>query len=181
MTGIGLVSPLAIGTSATWEALLAGRSGIGPITRFDTAQYLTRIAGEVEGFDPTLYLAKKDVKKADTYIHYGLAAAEFAVADSGLEIDDRNRDRVGVIIGSGIGGLPMIERTHKVLLERGPSRVSPFFIPSEIVNLAAGWVSIRHGARPNGTATVQDTAVRHRYITDFQLPYRLHAGESTPG
>jgi len=150
ITGVGLVSPLGIGTEETWEALLAGRSGIGPITHFDASEYASRIAGEVEGFDPSLYVAKKDVKKSDAFIHFALAATRFAMTDSGLEIDDGNRDRVGVIIGSGIGGLPIIEAMHTTLLERGPSRISPFFIPALIVNMAAGQVSIQYGARgPN--------------------------------
>ncbi len=163
VTGIGLMSPLAIGTRPTWEALLAGHSGVGQLTRFDASQHGTRIAGEVDdAFDPSLYMAKKEVKKADTFIHYALAAAQFAVADSGLEIDDSNRDRVGVIIGSGIGGLPVIEATHSTYLKRGASRVSPFFIPAEIVNLAAGWVSIHYGARgPNSAPATACTTGLH--------------------
>jgi 3-oxoacyl-[acyl-carrier-protein] synthase II len=152
ISGVGLVSPLGVGTGATWDALLAGKSGIGPITRFDASPFPTRIAGEVEGFDPGLYMDKKDVKKSDTFIHFALAAAKFAMDDSGLEIDDRNAERVGVIVGSGIGGLPLIERMHNVLLEKGPDRVSPFFIPGLIVNLAAGQVSIAYGARGPNTA-----------------------------
>ncbi len=162
VTGIGLVSPLAIGTRLTWEALLRGDSGVGLITRFDAAEYPSHIAGEVEGFDPRLYLAKKDVKKSDRFTQYALAASEFAMADSGLAVDDGNRDRVGVVIGSGIGGLPAIESTHRTLLERGPGRVSPFFIPSQIVNMAAGWVSIRHGARgPNSAPATACTTGLH--------------------
>jgi len=152
ISGVGLVSPLGVGTGATWDALLAGKSGIGPITRFDASPFPTRIAGEVKGFDPGLYMDKKDVKKSDTFIHFALAAAKFAMDDSGLEIDDRNAERVGVIVGSGIGGLPLIERMHNVLLEKGPDRVSPFFIPGLIVNLAAGQVSIAYGARGPNTA-----------------------------
>jgi 3-oxoacyl-[acyl-carrier-protein] synthase II len=152
LTGVGLVSPLGVGTAETWRALLEGRSGIGPITRFDASRYPSRIAGEVQGFDPLQFLDKKEVKKSDTFIHYALAAAHFALEDSGLVIDDSNRDRVGVVIGSGIGGLPLIESMHKILLERGPDRVSPFFIPGLIVNMAAGQVSIRYGARGPNTA-----------------------------
>lgn len=146
------MSPLGVGTAENWQALLEGRSGIGPITRFDTAGYPSRIAGEVKGFNPTDYIEKKDVKKSDTFIHYALAAAQFALDDSGLVIDDGNRDRVGVIIGSGIGGLPLIESMHQTLLTRGPDRVSPFFIPGLIVNMAAGQVSIHHGAKGPSTA-----------------------------
>jgi 3-oxoacyl-[acyl-carrier-protein] synthase II len=152
ITGVGLVSPLGVGTAVNWRALLAGESGIGPITRFDTAEYPSRIAGEVKGFNPLDYVDKKEVKKSDTFIHFALAASKFALEDSGLKIDDGNADRVGVVIGSGIGGLPLIEATHKILLEKGPSRVSPFFIPGQIVNLAAGQVSIHYGAKGPSTS-----------------------------
>ncbi len=152
VTGVGLVSPLGVGTAVNWRALLAGESGIGPITRFDTTEYPSRIAGEVKGFNPLDYVEKKDVKKSDTFIHFALAASKFALEDSGLKIDAGNADRVGVVIGSGIGGLPLIEATHKILLEKGPSRVSPFFIPGQIVNLAAGQVSIHYGAKGPSTS-----------------------------
>jgi 3-oxoacyl-[acyl-carrier-protein] synthase II len=152
VTGIGLLSPLGVGTAENWNALLAGQSGIGPITRFDAADFPSRIAGEVKGFDPLNYVEKKEVKKSDLFIHYALAATQFAMADSGLVIDEGNGERVGVIIGSGIGGLPLIETMHQTLTERGPNRVSPFFIPGLIVNMAAGQVSIRYGARGPNTA-----------------------------
>ena len=152
VTGVGLVSPLGVGTAVNWRALLAGESGIGPITRFDTTEYPSRIAGEVKGFNPLDYVDKKEVKKSDTFIHFALAASKFALEDSGLRIDEGNADRVGVVIGSGIGGLPLIEATHKILLEKGPSRVSPFFIPGQIVNLAAGQVSIHYGAKGPSTS-----------------------------
>ncbi len=163
VTGVGLVSPLGIGTRPTWEGLMRGESGIGELTRFDAAEYPARIAGQVEGFDPKLYVVnRKDIKKSDTFIHYCLAAAQFAMEDSGLEVDDANRDRVGVIIGSGIGGLPAIEAAHSTLLDRGPSRVSPFFIPAQIVNMAAGQVSIRYGARgPNSAPATACTTGLH--------------------
>jgi 3-oxoacyl-[acyl-carrier-protein] synthase II len=162
VTGIGLISPVGIGTAETWRAVLAGESGVGPITRFDASAYPCRIAAEVEGFDPAAYLEKKEIKKSDTFIHYALAAAGFALADSGLVIDDGNADRVGVIIGSGIGGLPLIEQMHEILLERGPDRVSPFFIPGLIVNLAAGQVSIRYGAKgPNSAPCTACTTGLH--------------------
>ena len=152
LTGVGLISPLGVGTAENWQALLAGKSGIGLITRFDTTEYPSRIAGEVKGFNPLDYVDKKEVKKSDTFIHYALAASRFALEDSGLQIDEGNGPRVGVVIGSGIGGLPLIEATHKTLLEKGPSRVSPFFIPGQIVNLAAGQVSIHHGAKGPSTS-----------------------------
>ena len=152
VTGVGLVSPLAVGTEATWRGLLAGQSGIGRITHFDASDYPSQIAGEVKGFNPQDYVEKKDVKKSDVFIHFALAATQFAMADSGLQIERETSDRVGVVIGSGIGGLPLIEATHTTLLEKGPGRVSPFFIPGLIVNMAAGQVSIRYGARGPSTA-----------------------------
>lgn len=164
------MSPLGVGTAPNWEALLAGHSGIGPITRFDASRYPTRIAGEVKGFDPLDYLDKKEIKKSDTFIHYGLAASQFALEDSGLVIDESNADRVGVVIGSGIGGLPVIETMHNILLERGPDRVSPFFIPALIVNMAAGQVSIRWGARgPNTSPATACTTGLHAVGDAFRL------------
>ncbi|HLE84695.1 MAG TPA: beta-ketoacyl-ACP synthase II, partial [Thermoanaerobaculia bacterium] len=162
VTGVGLVSPLGVGTEATWNGLMAGDVGIGPITRFDASGFECRIAGEVKGFDPLDYVEKKEVKKSDTFIHYAIAAADFAVADAGLEVTEEDAPRIGVIIGSGIGGLPLIEHTHKVLLERGPDRISPFFIPGLIVNMAAGQVSIRYGARgPNESPSTACTTGLH--------------------
>ncbi|HEU5180717.1 MAG TPA: beta-ketoacyl-ACP synthase II [Candidatus Polarisedimenticolia bacterium] len=150
ITGIGMVSPLGVGTEANWSALLAGRSGVGPITRFDAAAYPSRIAGEVKAFNPEDFIPKKDVKKMDRFIHFALAASQLAMDDSGLAITPANAERVGVYIGSGIGGLPSIERQHASLLESGPDRISPFFIVGLIVNLASGQVSIRFGAKgPN--------------------------------
>jgi 3-oxoacyl-[acyl-carrier-protein] synthase II len=176
VTGVGLVSPVGVGTAENWNALLAGKSGIGPITRFDTTEYPCRIAGEVKGFDPLDYVDKKEVKKSDTFIHYALAASRFALEDSGLKIDQGNEDRVGVVIGSGIGGLPLIEATHKVLLEKGPSRVSPFFIPGQIVNLAAGQVSIHYGAKgPNTSPATACTTGLHAIGDAFRF---IQAGEA---
>jgi 3-oxoacyl-[acyl-carrier-protein] synthase II len=152
VTGVGLISPVGIGTEPTWRALLAGESGVGPITRFDASRFPTRIAAEVEGFDPGDYVEKKEIKKSDTFIHYAIAAAGFALEDSGLVIDGGNAERVGVIIGSGIGGLPLIEQMDRTLVARGPDRVSPFFIPGLIVNMASGQVSIRTGAKGPNTA-----------------------------
>ncbi|MGB5400652.1 MAG: beta-ketoacyl synthase N-terminal-like domain-containing protein, partial [Thermoanaerobaculia bacterium] len=162
VTGVGLVSPLGDGTSVTWQGLLEGRSGVGPITRFDATEYPSRIAGEVPDFDPLKYIDKKELKKSDRFIQLALAAAEGAMDDSGLQIDEAAACRVGVIIGSGIGGLPLIERTHEKLVEKGPSRVSPFFIPGLIVNMAAGQVSIRYGARgPNSAPCTACTSGLH--------------------
>jgi 3-oxoacyl-[acyl-carrier-protein] synthase II len=170
VTGVGLVSPLGVGTVETWEGVLAGRSGIGPITHFDTADYPTRFAGEVKGFEPTDYVEKKDVKKSDRFIHFALAASLFAVEDAGLPIDEASADRVGVVIGSGIGGLPLIEAMHDILREKGPHRVSPFFIPGLIVNMAAGQVSIRLGARgPNTSPCTACTTGLHAVGDAFRL------------
>jgi 3-oxoacyl-[acyl-carrier-protein] synthase II len=170
VTGVGIVSPLGVGTRETWDALLRGEIGIGPITRFDTTAYETKIAAEIRGFEAERWMDKKEVKKSDTFIHYALAASQMAMDDSGLTIDEGNAERVGVDIGSGIGGLPLIERTHTMMLERGPDRVSPFFIPGLIVNLAAGQVSIRFGARgPNTAPCTACTTGLHAVGDAFRL------------
>jgi 3-oxoacyl-[acyl-carrier-protein] synthase II len=153
VTGVGLVSPLGIGTEANWEALCAGRNGIGPITKFDAAQFSARIAGEVKRFDPLQFLEKKDVKKMDVFIQYAIAASQFAMDDARLSVTEDIATRVGVFIASGIGGFSTIEREHKALLEGGPRRISPFFIPASIINLAAGQVSIRFSAKGPNSAT----------------------------
>ncbi len=170
ITGVGLVSPLGVGNDPTWQGLMDGSSGVGPITRFDASEYPCRIAAEVDGFDPLAYMDKKDVKKSDTFIHYAVAATQFALDDSGFSIDDSNAERVGVIIGSGIGGLPLIERTYDTLRERGPSRVSPFFIPGLIVNMPAGQVSIQFGAKgPNSATCTACTTGLHAVGDAFRL------------
>ncbi|MHB0969324.1 MAG: beta-ketoacyl-ACP synthase II [Thermoanaerobaculia bacterium] len=166
ITGIGMVSPLGNSAAQTWSALLAGRSGIGPITHFDTSDFPAKIAGEVREFDPEQWIEKKEVKKSDSFIHYAVAASQMAVDDASIKIDERNADRVGVVIGSGIGGLPLIEEMHKKLLDRGPSRISPFFIPGLIVNLAAGQVSIRFGARGPNSAPCTACATGAHAIGD---------------
>jgi 3-oxoacyl-[acyl-carrier-protein] synthase II len=153
VTGVGLVSPLGIGTEANWAALCAGRSGIGPITRFDASQFSARIAGEVKDFDPLQFIEKKDVKKMDVFIQLAIAASQFAVDDAKLTVAPDIATRVGVFIASGIGGFSTIEREHKALIEGGPRRISPFFIPASIINLAAGQVSIRFGAKGPNSAT----------------------------
>jgi 3-oxoacyl-[acyl-carrier-protein] synthase II len=181
VTGVGLVSPLAIGTEENWRALLAGESGIGPITRFDATEFPCRIAGEVKGFDPADFVEKKEIKKSDTFIHYAIAASDFAVRDAGLVIDGEG-ERVGVIIGSGIGGLPLIEQMHDVLRDRGPSRISPFFIPGLIVNMAAGQVSIRYGARgPNSSPCTACTTGLHAVGDAFRLIQRGEADAMIAG
>jgi 3-oxoacyl-[acyl-carrier-protein] synthase II len=170
VTGIGLVSPLGIGTEQTWQAILAGRSGIAPITLFDASRYSTRFAGEVKGFDPLAWLDKKDVKKCGRFIQFALAGTSMAMTASGLRIHAGNATRVGVIIGSGIGGFEVIEREHQVLLERGPERVSPFFIVAALVNLAAGQVAVRLGAKgPNSAVATACTTGAHAIGDAFRL------------
>ncbi|HVR40962.1 MAG TPA: beta-ketoacyl-ACP synthase II [Thermoanaerobaculia bacterium] len=152
VTGIGMISPLGIGNEATWQGLIEGRSGVDRITKFDTTQFTAKIAGEVRGFDPANWIEKKEIKKSDTFIHFAIAATQMAVDDARFDPKAEDPDRVGVIIGSGIGGLPLIEEMHTKLMERGPSRISPFFIPGLIVNLAAGHVSIRFSAKGPSSA-----------------------------
>ncbi len=153
VTGVGLVTPLGIGTEETWAAAKAGRSGVGPITQFDAAPFAARIAGEVKDFDPQRWVDRKDVKKMDRFIQFAIAASEMALGDSGVKVTAENAERVGVYIGSGIGGFATIEREHSTLLAGGPRRISPFFIPAVIINLASGWVSIRSGAKGPNSAT----------------------------
>ena len=146
VTGIGLICPTGIGTENAWKAILAGRSGIGPVTLFDATPFHCRIAGEVPAFDALDFVEKKDVKKTARFIHFALAATEFAVRHAGLDMKAEHPDRVGVFVGSGVGGFEAIEREHAKLTSQGPGRVSPFFITAAIVNLAAGQISIRWGA-----------------------------------
>jgi 3-oxoacyl-[acyl-carrier-protein] synthase II len=162
VTGVGLVSSVGLGTEATWQGVLAGQSGIGPITRFDAERWSARIAGEVKGFDPLQFVEKKDVKKIDVFIQFAIAASQFAVDDAKLVVTPEIADNVGVFIASGIGGFSTIEREHEELLKGGPRRISPFFIPASIINLAAGHVSIRFGARgPNLATCTACTASAH--------------------
>ncbi len=150
VTGIGLVTPCGIGTDNVWNNILSGKSGIGPITRFDIERFDTKIAGEVKDFNPEDYVQPKEVKKMDLFIHYALAAAQIAMKDAGLDIGKEDPERIGVVVGTGLGGLPTIEKYHSVLLERGPGRITPFFIPMLIANEAPGQVAIQHGIKgPN--------------------------------
>jgi 3-oxoacyl-[acyl-carrier-protein] synthase II len=170
VTGVGLVSPLGIGTQANWDAILAGKSGIGPITRFDASQYSARIAGEVQHFDPLQFVDKKDVKKMDVFIQFALAASQFAVDDARLQVTPDIADCVGVYIASGIGGFQTIEREHQELMKGGPRRISPFFIPASIINLAAGQVSIRFNARgPNLATCTACTASAHAIGEAYEI------------
>ena len=154
VTGLGVISPVGNNVPSAWAALLAGKSGVGPITRFDASALHCRIAGEVKGFDVTSVMSAKEARRLDTFIHYGVAAATEALRDCGLEVTDANRDRIGCVIGSGIGGLPMIEENHSELLKRGPRRVSPFFVPGSIINMIGGTISIMYGLRGPNLAIV---------------------------
>jgi 3-oxoacyl-[acyl-carrier-protein] synthase II len=166
ITGIGLVSPLGIGVEKNWEALLSGQSGIGPMTRFDASAYSTRIAGEVKNFDPLEFIDKRDARRMDRFIQLALAAAALAVKNAGIDPALLEGERTGVYIGSGIGGLSTIEECHNTLLERGPDRVSPFFLVSIIINEAAGYVSIKYRSRGPNSATATACATSTHSIGD---------------
>jgi 3-oxoacyl-[acyl-carrier-protein] synthase II len=164
---------VGIGTEAVWSAIRQGHSGIGPITAFDATQFACRIAGEVRGFDPADYIEKKEIKKMGRFIQFAIAASGFALESSGFTVAPENAEATGVYIGSGIGGFEVIEREHKVLLERGPSRISPFFIPATIINLASGYVSIRTGAKgPNSATATACTSGAHAVGDSFRLIQR---------
>jgi 3-oxoacyl-[acyl-carrier-protein] synthase II len=170
VTGVGLVSPVGMGTQANWDALCAGTSGIGPITRFDATAFSTRFAGEVKHFDPLQFIEKKELKKMDIFIQFAIAASQYAIDDARLTITPEFADRVGVFIGSGIGGFTTIEREHASYLAGGPRKISPFFIPSSIINLAAGHVSIRHGAKgPNLATCTACTASAHAIGDSYEI------------
>ena len=154
ITGLGCVSPIGNTVAAAWEALIAGTSGIATITRFDASAFSTRFAGEVKGFQIEDYIPAKEARHMDTFIHYGMAAGMQAMKDSGLDVTEANADRIGVIVGSGIGGLPMIEETHAELVSRGPRRISPFFVPASIINMISGHLSIKYGLRGPNLAIV---------------------------
>ena len=173
VTGVGLLTPLGIGTEISWEAIRAGKSGIGPITQFDAAAFSCRIAGEVRGFDPAAFIEKKEIKKMGRFIHFAVAAADFALQGSGLKVTPEIAEQVGVYIGSGIGGFEVIEREHKTLLEHGPRRISPFFITATIINLASGYVSIRCGAKgPNSATATACTTSSHSIGDSYRMIQR---------
>lgn len=170
ITGIGLVTPLGIGVEENWQALIEGRSGIGPITRFDVKDFSTKFAGEVKNFNPEDFLPKKDVKKLDIFLQYALAASKMASEDAKLEISDEESPRAGAIMGCGLGGLSTIESGHKTLLESGPRKISPFFIPSLIGNMAPGLMSIRHNAKgPNLSIQTACAAGTHAIGIAFHM------------
>jgi len=166
ITGVGAVSPLGCGNVSNWNALVSGKSGIGLITRFDTSDMPVKIAGEVSDFNAEDYIDKKEIKKMDLFIQYSLAAAHYAMEDSGLVINDENAERVGVLVGAGLGGLPSIERYHTLLNEGGPKKISPFFIPMLIINLAPGHISIRYGAKGPNLSSVSACATGTHSIGD---------------
>src|SRR5215468_10817252 len=162
VTGLGIVSPVGIGIADAWKNLLAGVSGVGPITRFDASALPTRIAAEVKGFNSTDWMHPKETRRSDTFVHYGLAATRMALDDAGFEITEANAERVGVNVGSGIGGLPMIEDNIREMIAKGPRRLSPFFVPGTIINMVAGLISIQFGAKgPNVSMVSACTTSAH--------------------
>jgi 3-oxoacyl-[acyl-carrier-protein] synthase II len=170
VTGVGLLSSVGIGTEATWQSVLAGKSGIERITAFDASNFSCQIAGEVHGFDPAQYIEKKEIKKMGRFIQFAIAAAECALSSAALRIAPEQAERAGVYIGSGIGGFEVIEREHQNLLQHGPRRISPFFIPASIVNLASGYVSIRSGAKgPNSATATACTTSAHSIGDSFRI------------
>lgn len=170
VTGLGVVAPNGIGTDTFWENLVAGVTGIDRITRFDAGRHDSKIAGEVKGFDPLLYMEKKEVKRMDLFIHYALASAIMAVDDARLKFEDAERGRIGVLIGTGMGGIPALEESHNVLLEKGPGRISPFFIPSIITNLASGQIAMRYGFRgPNSCVSTACATGNHAIGDSLEL------------
>ncbi|MBF0559713.1 MAG: beta-ketoacyl-ACP synthase II [Nitrospirae bacterium] len=182
VTGLGLVTPIGIGVEETWNAALSGKSGIGPITHFDASALPVRIAGEVKGFDAANYIEAKEIKKMDRFIHLAVAAATMAVEDSGFRITDENAERVGVVVGAGMGGLPAIEHYHKAYLEKGYRRISPFFIPMLIINLASGNISIKFGAKGPNSCPVTACATGSHSIGDaFRIIQRGEADAMIAG
>ena len=170
VTGLGIISPVGNTVQESWDNIVAGKSGIGPITRFDASAFKSRIAGEVKGFDVTAYLAPKEARRMDVFIHYGMAAGIQAIKDSGLAVTADNAERIGVNIGSGIGGLPMIEDTHHDFLSGGPRKISPFFIPGTIINMISGNLSIMFGLKgPNLAIVTACTTGLHAIGTSFRM------------
>ena len=162
VTGLGIVSPVGTGVPEAWNNILAGQSGITRITHFDPASFSSQIAGEVKGFDPAQYLSAKEVRRFDTFIHYGLAGAIEAIKDSSLDFEREQREQIGVCIGSGIGGLPLIEETHNAMLAGGPRKITPFFVPGSIINLISGQLSIMYGLKgPNLAVVTACTTANH--------------------
>jgi 3-oxoacyl-[acyl-carrier-protein] synthase II len=182
VTGVGVVSPLGTGNAKNWDALVAGKSGIDRITRFDISDFPVQIAGEVKDFNPEQFIEKKEIKKMDLFIQYSLGAAQFAMEDSGLAITEENAERVGVLVGAGLGGLPTIERYHEALLQGGYKKISPFFIPMLITNLAPGHISIKYGAKGPNVSSVSACATGTHSIGDaYQMIRRGDADAMIAG
>jgi len=169
VTGLGIVCPVGIGVEESWKALVAGKSGIAPITQYDASTYPTRIAGEVKGFEPEAFMERKEARRNDRFIQFALAAADMAVKDSGLDFEKEDPERIGVIVGSGMGGLATIEDTHKTLMERGVRKVSPFFIPAIIINLAPGQIALRWGLKGPNFSPVSACATGNHSIGDAMM------------
>ncbi|NIM91204.1 MAG: beta-ketoacyl-ACP synthase II [Candidatus Aminicenantes bacterium] len=182
ITGIGMVTPLGIGTQESWAAFLEGKSGVSLITKFDTSQFSSKIAAEIKDFDPLDFIEKKEVRKMDSFIQYAIAASQLAVEDSGLKSSELEGDRTGVYVGSGIGGIGIIEDTHKTLLEKGPGRVSPFFLISVIINEASGQIAIRFKAQgPNSATATACTTSTHAIGDSFRIIARGEADTMLAG
>ncbi|HET6413664.1 MAG TPA: beta-ketoacyl-ACP synthase II [Anaeromyxobacter sp.] len=169
VTGLGLVSPVGVGVEESWSALVAGKSGIAPITLFDASTFPTRIAGEVKGFDPEKFMDRKEVRRNDRFIHFAIAAADMAFRDAGLDMGREDPDRVGAIVGSGLGGLSTIEEWYRVFLERGVKRIGPFFVPSLIINLAPGQITLRYGLKGPSFSPVSACATSNHAIGDAMI------------
>ena len=173
VTGLGAVTPIGIGTETYWQHLTEGVSGVARTARFDASQHDCKIAAEVKGFDPLQWMEKKESRKMDLFIHYAIAAAQMAVDDAGLKVTDDNRERVGVLVGTGMGGIPALEESHRILLERGPSRISAYFIPSNITNLGSGQISMRYGMKgPNSCVSTACATGNHAIGDSFKIIQR---------
>ena len=182
VTGLGLVTPLGIGVEATWKGICEGRSGICRITKFDATDYACQIAGEVKGFDPTAYMDAKEAKKMDPFIHYAMVAGTFAMENSGLKITPENSTRVGTSIGVGMGGLPVIEKYHEIVMEKGPRKITPFFIPMLIANMAAGHLSMKFGAQgPNCCSATACATGTHAVGDSYEIIRRGDADAMIAG
>lgn len=182
VTGLGLITPVGTGVEKSWKAICAGESGIDRITKFDPSNFSTRIAGEVKDFNPEAYIEKKEIKKMDAFIHFAIAASQMAIDDSGLKITDENRNRIGVYVGAGIGGLPAIEYYHKRMLEEGPKKISPFFIPMVLINLTSGQIAIRFGIRgPNSCAVTACSTGTHSIGDAYRIIQRGEADAMIAG
>lgn len=182
VTGVGMITPVGLDTEKTWEGLINGRSGIGPITFFEDKDMPTQIAGEIHGFDPAQYIEQKEIKKMDRFIHLAIAASQMAMDDSGLKITPDTADRIGVMVSAGIGGLPAIEKYYKIYLEKGYRKLSPFLIPMLIINEASGQISIRYGAKgPNSAAVTACATGTHSIGDAFKIIQRGDADAMIAG